>query len=288
MLTHPDADHASGLDTVLREIRVDRLWMNLPWRHVDRLLPMFKAYQNRDRLIARLKRDFSKAAELEALALSKGTIIQDAFTGSRIGDFMVLSPTLDTFLQLIAESDKTPVQATRASEILESLDRLTSSRAEWGEENLKGDTQGTTPDNETSIVQFANVCGTHMLLTGDAGVRALTEARRFASQMGIAASPPHWFQVPHHGSRRNLTSSVLDAWVGFKRPAALEAPKFNAIISANQNDKDHPKKAVIRALIHRGGRVYQTNGTLRFCSKDAPNRDWTAASPLKYPHDQES
>ena len=289
VLTHPDVDHASGLDAVMRELMVGCLWMNLPWRHVDLLLPRFKRYQDRDRLIARLKTAFPKAAELETLALSKGIPILDAFAGSMIGDFMVLSPSLATFLQLVVESEKTPVPASPANELAALIDSLgLTSRAPWGEENLKGDTEGTTPDNETSIVQFANVCGKQLLLTGDAGVRALTEARQFAYRVGMASFPPDWFQVPHHGSRRNLSSSVLDAWVGFKQPGPLQEPKFNAIISANQNDQEHPKKAVIRALIHRGGRAYKTSGTLHLGSNDAPNRGWASAPPLKYPQDQEN
>lgn len=287
VLTHPDADHASGLETVMEEMKVGCLWMNLPWWYVDSLLPMFKRYQDRDRLIAQLKRAFPKAAELESLALSKGIMIREAFTGYIIGDFRVLSPSLDTFLQLIVESDNTPAPSSQAAEIMALLDSLASSAA-WGEENLKGDTEGTTPDNETSIVQFANVCGKQILLTGDAGVRALSEARWVASRMGISASPPDWFQVPHHGSRRNLSSSVLDAWVGPRKPSPLQESRFNAIISANQNDKEHPKKAVVRALIHRGGRAYQTRGTLYLGSNDAPNRGWAPAPPLEYPQDQEN
>ena len=288
VLTHPDADHASGLDTVIRELNVGCLWMNLPWRHVDLLLPMFKRYQDRNRLIARLKSAFPKAAELETLASSRGIPILNAFTGFMIGDFMVLSPSLTTYLQLVVESEKTPVPASHAAELAALIDSLgLTSRAAWGEENLKGDTEGTTPDNEASIVQFANVCGKQILLTGDAGVRALTEARQVASRNGITASPPDWFQVPHHGSRRNLSSGVLDAWLGPKLPGPQQRPKFDAIISANQKDKDHPKKAVVRALIHRGGRPYQTGGTLHVYSDGAPNRDWATAPPLQYPQDQE-
>ena len=44
VLTHSDADHASGLATVLSEIRVDQLWMNRPWRHADALMPLFRRY----------------------------------------------------------------------------------------------------------------------------------------------------------------------------------------------------------------------------------------------------
>ena len=85
VLTHPDADHASGLATVLNEFSVGRLWMNRPWEHVEELMPRFERYQDRDRLIARLKRDFPKAAELEEIANDKGIAINDAFLGAQIG-----------------------------------------------------------------------------------------------------------------------------------------------------------------------------------------------------------
>jgi len=161
------------------------------------------------------------------------------------------------------------------------------SHAAWGEENLKGDSEGTSADNETSIVQFADVCGTKVLLTGDAGVRSLTKAHQSAFQMGIVTGPLDWFQVPHHGSRRNLSSDVLDKWLGPRLDNPVKSPASWAIVSANQNDQEHPKKAIVRALIHRGRSVFQTSGTLNVRSKGAPDRGWTSALPLKYPPDQE-
>ena len=172
VLTHSDADHASGLTTVLNRVRVDCLWMNRPWRHVDVLMPYFQNYQDRNRLITRLKNAFPKVAELEEIATSRGVQIRDAFQGDIIGEFTVLSPQLPTYLFLIIESEKTPVPASKFTTLLgESV-----SPAGWGEENLKGASEGTSPDNETSIIQFADICGKKILLTGDAGVRALTEA----------------------------------------------------------------------------------------------------------------
>ena len=181
------------------------------------------------------------------------------------------------------ESDKTPVPASKAAALFDAL-----SAALWGEENLKGDSEGTSAENETSIVQWAEVGGKKVLLTGDAGVRALTEAHEAAATMGISTTDVDWFQVPHHGSRRNVSSDVLDTWLGEKlsgRPDAASAP---AIISANRNDKEHPKKAVVRALIHRGRRVLQTQDTLCMPTNGAPARaGWTTATPLEYPEDQE-
>ncbi len=287
VLTHSDLDHASGLETVLRNMRVVNLWMNRPWRHVDALMGLFERYQDRERLTARLKRDFEKVATLERLAIAQGTQIMDVFQGARIGAFTVLSPSPLTYLTLVAQSEKTPATAS----VLDALQALiveTVSPADWGEENLKGDTDGTSPDNETSVVQFADVCGTKVLLTGDAGVRSLTEAYQAASQMGIVTSPLNWFQVPHHGSRRNLSPAVLDTWLGPRLPGRLASSTFDAIVSANTSDPEHPKNAVVRALIHRGRRVFQPKGKLHMRSNGAPHRGWSNAQPLEYPSAQEN
>ena len=286
VLTHSDLDHASGLETVLQQMRVHVLWMNRPWMHVDALMGLFERYQDRDRLTARLRSDFEKVATLEALALAQGTAIMDAFQGAQIGPFTVLSPSLPMYLRLVAESDKTPV-TDPALEVFRALLDATVSHAEWGQESLKGDTDGTTPDNETSIVQFADVCGKKILLTGDAGVQALTDAFGAALQMGLAMFPLDWFQVPHHGSRRNLSSFVLDAWLRPRLSYPLPSSAFDAAISANTSDPEHPKNAVVRALIHRGGRVFQTTGKLWMRSDGAPYRGWGDAQALAYPSTQE-
>lgn len=81
VLTHPDADHASGLQTIFEQMHVECLWMNRPWVHAGDLMPMFKRYQDRSRLIDRLKRNFPKVAELESIADGSGTMIRSAFQG---------------------------------------------------------------------------------------------------------------------------------------------------------------------------------------------------------------
>ena len=286
VLTHPDGDHASGLETVLRQMRVEYLWMNRPWNHVDRLMPMFERYQDRGRLVSRLKSDFDHVATLEAVALDRNVEIRDAFEGNTIGPFTVLSPSLPFFLRLVVESDRTPVPAADLTAWM-ALYRESAPRIAWGEEDLKGDAPGTTPDNEMSIVQFAHVCGKRILLTGDAGVRALAQARRAAFQRGLQTGPLDWFQVPHHGSRRNLSSDVLDAWLGASFLAPVPALPYEAIVSANTRDLEHPKHAVVRALMHRGRSVLQTRGTLWMPSAAAPHRAWPQAIPLPYPDFQE-
>ena len=130
VLTHPDLDHATGLGTVLREMRVDVLWMNRPWRHVHALMPYFQRFQDSQRLFSRLRSAFEKVAVLEELALARGVQIRDAFEDDQIGAFTVLSPSFPAYRMLVAESDKTPV-TNPAVEALRALLDETVSGATW-------------------------------------------------------------------------------------------------------------------------------------------------------------
>ena len=66
---------------------------------------------------------------------------------------------------------------------------------------------------------------------------------------------------------------MLDTWLGEKLAGPADAASAPAIISANRNDKDHPKKAVVRALMHRGRGVIQTEGALCMPTNGAPALD---------------
>ena len=114
-----------------------------------------------------------------------------------------------------------------------------------------------------SVIQYANLCEKKILLTADAGRGALAEAADYAPWAGLVLPGIDRFQVPHHGSRRNVSTEILDRWLGERLPEKLEegAEEFTAIISASKEDEDHPRKSVIRACIHRGAKVISTEGS---------------------------
>lgn len=291
VLTHPDGDHAAGLNTVLEEFSIGTLWMNRPWNHIHELIPLFEYDYTEAGLIQRLKKDFPHTATLEAIAKANDVAIKDAFQGTRIGNFTILAPSKDRYIELIVDSEKTPEPERKAAMDGNLFERAAavfkSFVAKWGDENLKGESEGTSAENEMSIVQFSEMCDEKILLTGDAGVEALNEAYEYALTLGVTLPGIDRLDVPHHGSRRNVSSDILDKWLGPKLAAESDNPPIQAIVSANRNDKDHPKKAVVRALIHRGAKVVETKGTIR-TSKNAPDRDgWSTAPTVPYPSDME-
>jgi hypothetical protein len=246
----------------------------------------------------RLREIYPNIAELERIALQKGIPISEPFRGTRIGAFHVLAPTRARYLDLIVQSERTPQSAAeaQATSMAAAGKRLYEAvaavvglvRSAWGVEVFSD--EPVSAENEMSVVQYAYLCGDKLLLTADASRDGLSEAAHFASAVGLVLPGIDRFQVPHHGSRRNVTTALLDHWLGPRLSAKPEKgqERFSAYISSAKADKDHPRKAVVRALIHRGARVLATEGQSIVTRRFAPERDdYGPVESLPYPEEQE-
>ncbi len=297
VVSHPDEDHTGGLTQVLEEFEVGALWMLRPWIYADELIDRFSRFRSVDNLIRRLKELYPNIAALEEIAVEKGVTVYEPFQGAKIGEFIVMAPCKSRYLDLIVESEKTP-EATQAEQdkgaaafrtIQKAVAKAVSFiRAIWGAETFSS--EETSSENEMSVIQYASLCGKSILLTGDAGRAGLSEAADYAPYAGLTLPGIDRFQVPHHGSRRNVSTDILDRWLGPRlssKPAEGEET-FSAIISASKKDKDHPRKAVIRAVIHRGAKTVTTQGSDLRTGYNAPDREgWSPAPKLPYPEEQE-
>lgn len=292
VLTHSDGDHAAGLRTVLEEFSVRELWMLRPWNYAIELLPRFPTYYSAQRLAARLRSIYPQIAALEEIALRKRIAIHEPFQGARLGAFTVLAPSRSRYLELIVASEKTPETLDESLSLGDIFTRaLTEVRkavslvaAEWGFETFSP--EETSAENEMSVVQHARICNESIVLTGDAGRGALTEAADYAPLAGLALPGVNRIQVPHHGSRRNVSSELLDRWLGPKLATMPGSGKghFSAICSSAKADTHHPRKVVERAFIHRGANFFKTEGKSHSTNSGAPSRaGWSLATAAPYP-----
>jgi hypothetical protein len=111
---------------------------------------------------------------------------------------------------------------------------------------------------------------------------ALWTAINYAQVRGMDLSRLWLFQVPHHGSRNNISPSVLDRIVG---PPVQQGQSRQTccIISAGAEDQDHPRQVVVNALWRRGLKPYVTrNGTVRFHSGLQARDAWTPVNPVPF------
>jgi beta-lactamase superfamily II metal-dependent hydrolase len=295
VLTHSDGDHAGGLRTVLESYRVEALWMLRPWSYAAELLHRFPRVASVANLERILRDAYPNIAALEEIAVRRRIPIVEPFQGARIGAFRVLAPSRQRYLDLIARSECTPESDakgplfTLASLLRKGAGHVAQlARAAWGQETFSAD--GVSAENEMSVVQYGYIADTKILLTADAGREGLSEAIGYAPFAGLALPGIDRFQVPHHGSRRNLSSDILDRLLGPRLPAPL-APgteRIVALISSAKEDEAHPRKSVIRAMVHRGAKVIATEGISVCTSRNAPPRaGWSEMPSLPYPEEEE-
>lgn len=298
VVTHPDGDHAAGVKAVLEAFQIGTLWMLRPWVYAPQLLQFFPRFQSVEALVARLRKIYRHLSALEETAALRGIPIAEPFQGATIGAFSVLSPSRPLYAGLILNSERTPesdadelLPAPAVSALLAGILQrdLTLVRAGWGEEVFSS--EETSAENNMSVVQFARIAGHRILLTGDAGRVNLEEALRFGPAVGWFPPGVDRFQIPHHGSRRNLSSEILDRIIGPIVPQWLPTGQGRtlAVVSSAKEDPDHPRKVVVRALIHRGARVFATEGrSIRLASDALSLNGWTSVEPEAYPQEQES
>ncbi|TPN81038.1 competence protein ComEC [Mesorhizobium sp. CU2] len=292
--THNDGDHARGLVEIVEHFDVGVLWMNRPWIYAAEIIDRFETYNDVDRLRSNLRSAHANLAALEEIAERKGIEIREAFQGAAIGAFRVMAPTRGRFLDLVVTSDKTPEAKTETSAFDGFLTTLVEKaksavayiRAAWGAEAFPA--EDTSNENEMSVVQYANLCGKKILLTADTGRDGLAEVIAYAPSASLQLPGIDRFQVPHHGGRRNLTTELLNSMLGEPLDSKPQQGHFTAVISSAKEDEDHPRKVVMRAMIHRGANLHMTEGVSFRTSWNAPSREgWSPARPATYPEEYE-
>lgn len=260
VLSHADDDHATGLVGVMEKIEVKNLWMNRPWLYAEQILHHFHGNFTLQGLIDNIKERHPYLVELERLAVEKGTHIHEVFQGAQIGAFTVLAPVRDRYVSSIPDFGKTPDKYTTAAgdsrdfgllrSFIEGAKKLLEN---WDIETLANNTE-TSASNESCVVQYAILDDKGVLLTADVGPIGLAEAADFGAALGF--NKPKFVQVPHHGSRHNVTPVLLNAWLGPKQPQGTVIG--TAFCSVGSNKHDYPRAQVTNAFMRRGFKVYST------------------------------
>lgn len=162
------------------------------------------------------------AQRLEQLALARRIPVYEPFAGSLIGPFTVLSPNRSWYVGglLPAFGTALPRAAGLTLADLARWVRLAGAGigACWDFEPLPQD-PATRAEDESSVVLYGEFEGRGVLLTSNAGIRALSDACTLAEHLDLnLPSNLRLMQVPDQGNPDNLSSRVLDRLVGERQP----------------------------------------------------------------------
>lgn len=272
--THPDNDHCSGLREIMNNLTVEEMWLHRPWLLSNAFLSIFKDGKITDHnLKERLRNALDIVSELEITAKKNGTFLRQPFNGLTYDDgiIKVLGPSENYYKELLPLFRSTPEPVSESffrktySAIKENINMVFES---MNIETL--DESGeTSPENNSSVVSLFCYTGQKVLFTGDAGIPALTRAISFANQNSIVLNNLSVLQVPHHGSKRNVSPNILDSIKA--EGAYISCPK--------EGDPKHPAKKVTNALIRRNMKPFQTQGNILTKRCKTPRREGYSSAP---------
>ena len=293
--THGDDDHSSGLRKILEAFNVGGIWMNRPWLYAQEIVDRFHDGRITAASLERRLRDaYPILVEIESMAEARGIPIFEAFQGQRVGEFTILAPSRERYVDLIPEFSRSPEPASVSATShwpANTFRRIAVAvanwiREAWDYETLEEDVE-TTASNESSIVQMAELEGHRLLLTGDAGIVSLNEAADCAEWLGYHLPGVRLIQIPHHGSRHNVSPSTLDRWLG-PRIGRGATRQISAYASVAKGSKTHPRRKVVNALMRRGARVYSTKGEPKLFHYQMNQRGWGPAEPESFSDEVEA
>ena len=254
--THPDDDHINGLFEVFENLTVRQLLIHRPATY---------GYGPNDGV----KSD--KVEDLVAAATAQGTeVIDYAFAGTTFfgGALTIAGPSEAYYKGCLADQKANASASMYSSKSQVQEARATTLGYDPGE-TMTDDNGGTTARNNSSLIIDFQVEDTRVLFTGDAGAPALTLAADFLDAIDRSQRRIELFDVPHHGSRHNLTRDLVDRLLG----TPTSAIRGVAIASVAPQADTHPRPEVANALKRRGYPVYCTRGTnIWWHSGDAPSR----------------
>jgi beta-lactamase superfamily II metal-dependent hydrolase len=269
--THPEQDHITGLEVVLKELSVGELWMHRPWMHSETIAAARSASFKTLQLSERVQESLSEASDLETLADELQIPIIEPFAGHSTPDgcFTILGPDIDYYEELLSEIPGAIVAA--ASSLVRKLAEAAASLVPESlfEETLT-DAGKTSAQNNTSVISMLNVEGRRSILTADAGMPALERAANRLEGEGYEPGDCKFIQIPHHGSRRNVGPAVLDRLLG---DMGTEQTRGSAFASAaKEGAPKHPAKKVTNAFHRRGYKARATQGKAWLYHHEAPPR----------------
>ena len=145
----------------------------------------------------------------------------------------------------------------------------------------------TSAQGESSVVLYGESEGRGVLLTSDAGIRALSDACTFAEHPGLGLpSNLRLMQLPNDGKPDHLPSRVLDRLVGERRPRERRHYTKTAFMAAPRDAPPMGYRIVTDALMRRGVLSFLTQGAQEaqeaqlHHAHEMPDRTWHSAGSV--------
>lgn len=265
--THPDSDHKGGFFGLLNDenVIINEFWLNTPDDVINE--DEYNSLYPKRNWLSHCRECYAhptdtRSKDLVSLAQNTCQKVQFAYKGKShpLIPISVVGPTMEFYHPLAIEILKNNKREKVVDNLIyEDVSYFSSIQAKSSIDNENDD---CSPTNAGSIILlFEPINGRKFLLLGDANRAAITDA--ISNNVNLSGCR---IKVPHHGSKHNLTSALID-----------ELAPSCAIISAKGSRK-HPSRGIVHCLSNHCN-VYSTHksGDLTHTSYPVNN----PATPLK-------
>jgi beta-lactamase superfamily II metal-dependent hydrolase len=250
--THPHDDHICGLVELVNDtsLTFGKVWVHCPRLHVNINSVDLAVTRTEAKEEAKRIRDSMQMADELLRAVERRRIpLEEPFQGKAIGFLTVCGPSAAYYEELLAQfADPEKIRAlesqTRLQDTSEKLLEVGALLCQLPNvPKALFDCPETCPENNSSVILATVYQQCKYVFTGDAGAQALTHAAG-----AYDLSNCNWLQIPHHGSRRNITASLIEYF----------RPSF-AYVSASGEGGKHPRRAVVETFKKVGAKVFSTH-----------------------------
>ncbi len=254
--THPHDDHIGGLLEVLDKMKVQEVLIHDPNTFQEQIKSL-KSIATREQT-ERAKKSLDSLNKVINKIDCKGIPREQPFTGV---EYELLDGATLTVVGPTEEFYANPAPQIKSRQ--EQTTTYSRSDAEVVDEN-----DDASPFNNSCVITLLTHKNYKYLFTADAGPKSFNSATECSSE---DLSNVYWMQIPHHGSKSNITSELIERF----------SPN-TAFVSAKGGDGIHPSAEVVRLFQRQGCEVYGTfKGRLWHRNGNVPDREgYVTATPL--------
>lgn len=217
--THCDSDHYGGFKELIEEhkkttstFEIKQFWVHDPYKHVD--VDDVKYIRNDQTLRKRLNEAyaFNDGSSLLDL-IDKAKISRDEpFTGKDydIVNLYVLGPDKAYYESLIPDFRvDLDFKDEQKDDVYEGFNKIFyNTEEDFFSKALENASDDPSKVNQSSVILAFGAGSDVFLFTGDAGREALQRVISIDKQ-GVLKNVK-WMKVPHHGSKHNLNSAIIN------------------------------------------------------------------------------
>lgn len=266
--THPDNDHIGGFTYILDNMEIKEFWIHDPSKHIklEEVKNKIKEHtlsKSLSYITETLEENVSIIEKIDNL----GILRKEPFDGTEHSNIpiKVLGPRESFYRELLRRFRNSDLlfeenQYHQKSTSIED-DHVESLSTALDEKN-----DPSAENNSSAIIAFTPR-NRKYLFTADAGPLGIDNVIEDHFELTLNVD---WVDIPHHGSKRNLTSKIIKHL----------SPEV-AYVSA-QSKKRYLSQAVINAFTKTGTKVYSTHnsGSLWHHVGTQNRRSYSTSTPI--------